>query len=92
MAGADPPPLERYETEHERGYQGPGWRMPSPSPPYEVLEGDQWFYGYLRQWKLWPDGWYGLILWGNHYEARWVPESRLRPTAPRKVKSHRHRR
>jgi hypothetical protein len=21
--------------------------------------------GYVRQWKLWPDGWYGLILRGN---------------------------
>lgn len=81
-----------YQTEHESGYQGPGWRLLSPAAPYEVEEGGRWHYGYLRQWRLWPDGWYGLIRWGDHLEPMWVPENRLRPATERRAKSYRGRR
>lgn len=77
------PPLPSstpYETDHERGNEGPGWRLPSPSPPYEVEANGQWFYGLLRMWEQRPDGWYGLIRWADNKDAHWVPASRLRPT------------
>jgi hypothetical protein len=89
--GRRPPPLVPYSDGHESGYSQPGFRHLSPSAPYEVEDGGVWYFGYLRQWKLFPDGWYGLILWGNHHHPLWVPKAKLRPAPHREVRSRRHR-
>ncbi len=81
-----------YETDHERGYEGEGWRLPSPSPPYEVEDDGRWVYGLLRMWEKREGGWYGLIRWGDNRQPEWVPQSRLRPTTYAKVTSQRGRR
>lgn len=72
-------PIASYTTGYETGYEGPDWRLPCPSPASLVEERGVWCRGYLRKWKRWPDGWYGLIRWGDHHDAQWVPEDRLQP-------------
>jgi len=87
--GAD---IRPFETDHEAGYEGPGWRWLAPSPPYEVEDAGQWRPGLLRMWRLWPDGWYGLIRWGDHHQPTWVPRARLRPSEyakPKRTRDHR---
>lgn len=71
--------IHQFETEHEAGYEGSGWRLLAPAALYEVEEADARYEGQLRMWRLWPDGWYGLIRWGDHRRATWVHESKLRP-------------
>lgn len=71
--------IHQFETEHESGYEGSGWRLLTPAALYEVEEADVRHEGQLRMWRLWPDGWYGLIRWGDNRRATWVHESRLRP-------------